>query len=329
MTTRRRIVIAGGSGFIGRAIAARLANRGDEVVILTRSPRESGNAPRIREVEWDGKTAGPWTSEIEGAYGVVNLTGKNVNCRYTRRNLAEIDASREDSVRVMAAAINGCTQRPRVLVQASTTAIYGDAGDRWCDEMAPHGDGIPVQTATKWERAFNTTITPRTRRVMLRMSFVLGREGGVFELLARLSRWYLGGAVGTGRQFISWIHIDDVVRIILRALDDETMAGVYNATGPTPVRNDEFMRQLRRALGRPWSPRVPAWLVHIGCLAVGTEPVLALTGRRVSPRRLVHEGFTFEYCDLPATLRTILADEAVPASGGLAAKSHAAGAPVV
>jgi uncharacterized protein len=181
----------------------------------------------------------------------------------------------------------------------------------------------------KWERAFNTTITPRTRRVVLRMSFVLGREGGVFNLLTRLSRWYLGGAVGTGRQFISWIHIDDLVRIVLRALDDETMAGVYNATGPTPVTNDEFMRELRRALGRPWSPRVPAWLVHVACFAIGTEPVLALTGRRASPTRLVHEGFTLEYADLPAALRALLPDQAATAPRRHVPKSHAAGAPVV
>jgi uncharacterized protein (TIGR01777 family) len=328
MPAPKRIVIAGGSGFVGKAVARRLAERGDEVVILSRSPRRRVRG-LVRDVYWDGKSAGPWTSEIEGAYAVINLTGKNVNCRYTRRNLAEIDASREDSVRAIATAINGCTTRPRVLVQASTTAIYGDAGDSWCDETTPHGEGIPVRTAMKWERAFNTTITPRTRRVVLRMSFVLGREGGVFELLTRISRWYMGGAVGTGRQFISWIHIDDLVRIILRALDDETMAGVYNATGPAPVTNDEFMRELRRALDRPWSPRVPAWLVHVGCCAIGTEPVLALTGRRASPSRLVRGGFTFEYTDLPAALRALLPDQAAAACREPVPKSHAARAPVV
>ena len=306
MAASKRIVIAGGSGFIGRALAARLAQRGDAVVVLTRAPRQSGASSRIREVYWDGRRLGPWTTEVDGADAVINLTGRNVNCRYTRKNLREIDASREDSVRVMAAAIKNSAQPPRVLVQASTTAIYGDAGEHWCDETTPPGDGIPVRTATKWERAFEAAPTPNTRRVVLRISFVLGREGGVFRTLATIARWYAGGPVGSGRQYISWIHIDDLVRIVLRAIDDGTMTGVYNATGHSPVTNEQFMRELRRALHRPWSPRIPGWLVRVGCFVIRTEPVLALTGRRAAPRRLVDEGFTFEHGELRPALQALL-----------------------
>jgi NAD dependent epimerase/dehydratase family enzyme len=146
MAASRRIVIAGGSGFIGRALATRLAQRAEAVVILTRSPRRSSAASPIREVYWDGRTMGPWTSEVDGAHGVINLTGKNVNCRYTPKNLAEIDASREDSVRVMAAAINGCARPPRVLVQASTTAIF----DRRCRRWSPDGPRPDAATACRW-----------------------------------------------------------------------------------------------------------------------------------------------------------------------------------
>jgi uncharacterized protein len=319
MANPRRIVIAGGSGFIGRALAARLTARGDEVVILSRSPQRRSHTG-VREVHWDGQAPGPWTSEIDGAHAVVNLTGKNVNCRYTQRNLAEIDTSRENSVRVIAAAMNGSSERPRVLVQASTTAIYGDAGDRWCDETAPVGDGIPVETATKWERAFDSAITPRTRRVLLRISFVLGREGGVFRTLSAVARCFAGGAAGTGRQYVSWIHIDDLVNVIVRAIDDERMAGVYNVSGPTPVTNDEFMRELRGAVHRPWSPRAPAWLVRLGCFVMRTEPVLALTGRRVVPQRLLDEGVAFEHRDLRATLDALVREDLPRTNQGGTAK---------
>jgi len=301
----RRIIIAGGSGFIGRAIASALSSRGDDVVILTRSPRESrGN---VRYVAWDGQTmTDSWLREIDVAHAVINLAGKNVNCRYTRRALEEIDRSRENAVRAVNDAINRCANPPGVLIQASTTAIYGDRGDEVCDESSRVGEGIPVQTATKWERAFDSVPTPRTRRVLLRMPFVLGRGGGVLKMLATMSRCFLGGTVGDGRQIISWIHIDDLVRIVLRAIDDEQMTGLYIAASPNAVTNAEFMRELRHAVHRPWSPPVPAVMVRLGCFLLRTEPVLALTGRRAIPRRLSEDGIAFEHPRLPAALKSLL-----------------------
>jgi uncharacterized protein (TIGR01777 family) len=294
------VVIAGGSGFIGRALAGELANRGYEVVILTRSPAGDN------EVQWDGRTIDEWVRQLDGTGAIVNLAGKNVNCRYTRKNLAEIDESRENSVRVIGQAISRCSRPPKVWVQASTTAIYGDAGDRWCDECTPPGEGIPVDTATRWERAFDATPSPQTRRVILRMSFVLGRTGGVLKMLAMLTRCFLGGSVGGGRQYISWIHIDDLMRMFVRAIEDESIAGVFVATGPTPVTNAQFMRSLRRALHRPWSPPTPAWAVHVGSFFLRTEPVLALTGRRVMPKRWLDGGFRFRFPKLDVALQDLL-----------------------
>jgi uncharacterized protein (TIGR01777 family) len=137
----------------------------------------------------------------------------------------------------------------------------------------------------------------------LRISFVLGPGGGVLGTLSRLTRCFLGGAVGTGRQYISWIHIRDLNRIVRRAIEDESMRGLYNATGPHPVTNAQFMRALRRALHRPWSPPTPAWAVRLGCFFMRTEPVLALTGRRVKPKRLLEERFSFMYPTLPEALK--------------------------
>ncbi|HEY8669060.1 MAG TPA: TIGR01777 family oxidoreductase [Tepidisphaeraceae bacterium] len=303
----QRIVIAGGSGFIGRSLAGHLLSRGYDVTVLGRSA--STRIDGIRHVRWDGRTLGPWVDEINGAHAVVNLAGKNVNCRYTQRNLREIDQSRVNAVTVMAEAINSVAGRPSVLVQASTTAIYGDAGDRPCDESTPPGSdpqsAIPIATATQWERAFNQHPTPGVRRVLIRISFVLGKGGGALGTLEKLTRWFAGGAVGSGHQIISWIHHEDLDRIITQAIEDPTMEGIYIAAVPAAVTNADFMRELRRALSRPWSPPVPALMVRLGCFVMRTEPVLALTGRRAVPKRLLGHGFLFRHSDLREALEEL------------------------
>ena len=263
------------------------------MVVLSRTPRKGHR--RWREVYWDGRTLGAWANEFEGADAVVNMTGKNVNCRYTPMTLREINASRVDSVTIVGEAIRRCGNPPKAWVQTGSLAIYGDAGDRECDENAAHGEGIPVDTCLRWERSFEDAPTPATRRVWLRISFVLGRSGGALSMLETLTRWFLGGSVGSGKQFISWIHEKDMMRLFQRAIDDSTMVGVYNATGPNSVTNAEFMSEMRRVLRRPWSPPIPAWLVPFGCWLMRTEPVLALTGRRGVPMRLSEQGFTFDY----------------------------------
>lgn len=309
---RPRVVIAGGSGFLGRSLAAVMVGRGYEVVVLSRDA--GAVVPGARVVKWDGRTRGAWVRELEGAEAVVNFAGKNVNCRYTKAALAEIDGSRVWSTRVLGDAMHGCVVPPQTWVQASTLAIHGDAGDRWCDEEAPVGEGIPVRTARRWEQAFAESPTPRTRRVVLRISFVLSREGGALATLARVTRAFLGGAVGSGRQFLSWIHGIDLNRVILRVIEDGTMSGLYVATSPEPVRNEVFMRELRGALGRPWAPRTPAWLVRVGCWLMGTEPVLALTGRRGDPRRLEEAGFTFRFPTLQEALADLYRQSPQPAA---------------
>ncbi len=296
MTEPRRIVIAGGSGFIGRALTRAFADAGREVVVLTRDPSHCAGPARF--VAWDGRTAGDWAKELDGAEAVINLTGKNVDCRYTRRALLEIDRSRVESVHAIAEAIERCECRPKTWVQASTTAIYGDRGEEWCDERSPIGDGVPTNTAAQWETAFHAVPIDGVRRVLLRISFALGRDGGALGKLAKLTRAYLGGTVGNGRQFISWIHIDDLVRLFVRAVDDATMQGQYIAATANPVTNADFMAALRRVLGRPWSPPTPAWAVRIGAFFLRTEPVLALTGRRCVPKRLQEAGFVFEFDEL-------------------------------
>jgi uncharacterized protein (TIGR01777 family) len=158
---------------------------------------------------------------------------------------------------------------PEAFVQAGSLAIYGNAGERWCDEEAPHGTGFPVEVCERWEEAFGQVNAPATRKSVLRIGFALGRGGGVIDFLARLTRWFLGGHVGNGRQFISWIHVADLNRMFMQCIEDAQLSGAYNATSPDPVTNAEFMRELRRVLRRPWSPPVPAPIAHLGAWLMG------------------------------------------------------------
>lgn len=298
--SKGRVVLAGGSGFLGRALASAFARAGYEPVGLTRRVRKRGGG--ARQVEWDGRTVGEWARELEGAAAVINLTGRSVDCRHTPKHKREIVESRLNSVEALGRALAACEEPPAVLVQAASLAVYGDAGRRVCGEDTPAGRGFPVEVCRRWEQVFNSLELPATRKVLLRIGFVLGRDGGAFPKLARLARLYLGGTVGDGHQYISWLHVRDFCRLVLWCVEREEAAGVYNATGPCPVTNAEFMCELRCALQRPWSPRVPAWLVRLGAFLLRTEPALALEGRRCLPERLVEEHFKFLYTNLESAL---------------------------
>lgn len=304
----KRVVIAGGSGYLGRRLARRLAERGDTVCILTRNPLANDNG-LWREVKWDGRTLDEWSVEFDGADVLVNLTGKNVNCRPTRANRDEILASRVDSVRVLGEAVRAVDHPPQVWVQASSLAIYGDAGERVCDEAARVDEAWPANVCTAWEEALGDALLPCMRWVTLRIGFVIGRDGGALPFLARLARWGLGGSISNGRQWISWLHEEDMDRVLLRAIDEKAMRGVFNATAPEAVTNAELMRELRRVLKRPWSPPVPKPAVYLGAWLIGSDPVIGLTGRRCVPAKLSAEGFEFQHQRLEGALRKIYTKE--------------------
>ncbi|HEX7314060.1 MAG TPA: TIGR01777 family oxidoreductase [Pyrinomonadaceae bacterium] len=307
--SKGRVVLAGGSGFLGRALAEAFARAGYEPVVLTRKVKKTRS--RVRQVEWDGRALGAWARELEGAAAVVNLAGRSVDCRHTAEHRREILESRVRSVEVLGRAIAACALPPKVLIQAASLAVYGDAGRRVCCEDAPAGQGFPVEVCLQWERVFNSLELPATRKVLLRIGFVLGRDGGALPTLARLARLYLGGTVGEGHQYISWLHLRDFCRLVLWSVENTNAQGVYNAIGPCPVTNAEFMCELRCALKRPWSPRVPAWLVRLGAFVLRTEPALALEGRRCIPERLVEEHFKFLYTNLESALADLLTQREV------------------
>jgi uncharacterized protein (TIGR01777 family) len=214
--------------------------------------------------------------------------------------------SRVNSVRALGDAISWCNQPPEVFVQASSLAIYGNPGDRWCDEDAPHGEGFSEEVCKRWEGAFDEVRAPGMRKIVLRIGIALAADRGALPVLERLTRWFLGGKVSHGRQYISWIHIADLTRMFFETIERADLVGAFNATGPNPVTNGEFMRELRRALHRPWSPPAPVWATRIGARLMGTEPSLALTGRRCRPKRFLESGFLFEFPELRRALADLL-----------------------
>lgn len=300
MTESRRVVIAGGTGFLGLNLARFLREHGYAVTLLSRHPPEESGWDHAT---WDGHSLGPWADVLDGSIGLVNLAGRSVDCVKTPDNCDAILRSRVESTLVLGQAIRSVDAPPPVWVQMSTAHRYGDPLERICDEDAAFGYGLAPTVGQAWEDAFAEGRPSDMRGVVLRTSFVLGRDGGALPRLAGLAKWGLGGKVGHGRQGISWIHEVDMNRLFLRALEDESMAGAYLATAPEPVANERFMRELRRALGVPIGLPAFGWMVRIGApLILRTDPELALYGRYCISRRLREAGFDFQFSDVTSAL---------------------------
>ena len=300
----KKIILAAGSGFLGQSAAAYFHSLGYDIVILTRGAEKTQNG--IVYLHWDGKTIGAWSREIDDSFAVINFAGRSVNCLYTDTNRKEIINSRVDSVCVLTEAILHSTSPPAVFIQAASLAIYGDT-TALCDESAPLGSGFSSDVCRLWEDEFYKTDLPQTRKILFRIGFALGRGGGAIEPLTKLTKLFLGGTIGSGTQYISWFHIEDLNRMFDFVLNNEKAKGTFNATGIDPVTNATFMRSLRKVLHMPWSPPVPSWLVKIGAyLIMRTDPVLALTGRKCIPKKLQDMGFQIKHTDLIKTLEEVV-----------------------
>jgi hypothetical protein len=299
-----RIVIAGGSGFIGSALAREFSAAGMSVVVLTRAVRRRSDG--VVEAAWDGATAGPWVALLEGAMAVINLAGKSINCPHTPANLREIKASRVNSVNALADAMGRVRTPPQVWVQAAAVGIYGDTGTVAIDESAPPGSDVLAGICREWEAAMAAAAVGATRKVRLRIGVVLGKGGGALPVLERMTRCFLGGPAGSGRQYVSWIHLNDLVAMFRAVVRDERLAGVFNAVAPQPVTNAQLMRELRQVLHRPWSPPAPAWVVRLGARLMGTEGSLALVSQRCLPVRFQTAGFPFRFAELAPALEDLL-----------------------
>ncbi len=286
-----KVVLAGGSGSLGRRVADDVERQGHEVVILTRSHKRG---IQHRQVVWDGCHVGRWADELEGAV-LLNLAGELVDRRPTTANIRSLRRSRVEPTRALVEAAGGLATPLALWLQMSTLAIYGDAGQQVIDEHHPPADGPPQMAgvARPWEDAAQGASTERL--VVLRTGIVLDRGSPAFERLTHLARLGLGGRIGGGDQWISWIHVDDFLRTLGFVCTHPELDGILHVTAPEPVQNRDMMRSLRAAVHRPWSPPTPVPLVHLGAALMRTDPALALTGRRCVPRRLLDSGFTFEF----------------------------------
>jgi uncharacterized protein (TIGR01777 family) len=251
-------------------------------------------------VAWDGSSVGNWAGELDGAV-LVNLAGELVDRRPTEANIEVLKRSRVEPTRALVEASRGCRQPPLLWLQGSTTAIYGDAGEALVTEDAPIPPGPPQMPGIvlPWEAAAKDG--EAQRQIFFRMSLVLDTDTPVLDRLTRIVKLGLGGRISTGRQWVSWIHVRDMLNAVRFVLDNE-VEGVLNVTSPEPVRNETLMAELRSHLNRPWSPPAPGPLVRVGAWLMGSDPALALTGRRCVPARLLEAGFGFEFADLRSAL---------------------------
>ena len=307
---KRRIILAGGSGFLGQVLAKHFLASGHDVVILTRTPKP--RADGVGEIVWDGQTSGPWVGELEGAEAVINLAGRSVNCRYHERNRKIILDSRISPTRVLGEAVSRCATPPRVWLNSSTATIYKHAyGPAW-DESGEIGhapeakDEFSVYVATTWERAFDQARTPNTRKIAMRSAMVLGHgPNSVFPMLQRLVRLGLGGRMASGKQFVSWIHEEDFCRAIDWLLQNEKFNGVVNLAAPNPVTNAEMMRTLREICVVPFGLPAGLWMLEAGAFFLRTETELIIKSRRVIPGRLTTAGFEFRFPNLRSAFENL------------------------
>jgi uncharacterized protein (TIGR01777 family) len=310
-----KIIVAGGSGHVGTLLARAFHDEGHHVVVLSRKAL----AAEWNLVAWDGRTLGEWKDELERADAVINLAGRSVNCRYGPKNRGEIRNSRVDSTRVIGQAILQARRPPPVWLQASTATIYeqrfGTANDEstgilgGTESNAPDTWRFSIDVATAWEAAAREEAALNgSRLVLLRSAITMSPgRGGPFDMLLKLVRFGLGGANGSGRQFVSWIHGVDFVRAVRCLIESPSISGPVNLAAPHPLPNAEFMRELRRAWGVSVGLPSTKWMLEVGAFFLRTETELILKSRCVVPGRVLKEGFAFEFPHWPEAARDLCA----------------------
>jgi uncharacterized protein (TIGR01777 family) len=307
--TMKRVLITGGSGFVGRKLAQELLARGDQVTVLTRdAKRATSELPRaVRCAAWNPEKPGAWYEELAIVDAVVHLAGENVAKRWTDAVKKRIEASRIDSTRLLVEAIGKAKHKPEVFVSASATGYYGpEAPEKALDESAPPGNDYLASVCKRWEEAAHEVEKFGVRAVQLRIGVVLGEGGGALEKMLLPFKLFAGGPVGDGKQIISWVHRDDVVGMLLMAIDNPEIKGPINAVSPNPVTSKELATAIGNVINRPsWIP-APAFALQ---LAMGEAATILLTGQRVVPQRAIELGYEFRRARLVPALESILAPE--------------------
>lgn len=291
---RNKLILAGGTGFLGQVLLQRIAPFFDEVVVLCRQPRQAFQ--NIRFVMWDGKQPGAWADEVDGAQVLINLTGKSVNCRYNPENKKQILESRLASTLALGAAVIMASRPPKLWINSSSATIYRHAEDRPQDEYTGEtGKDFSMGVCQQWEETFFDIPTPSTRKVAIRTALVLGQQGGVYPVFRKLANMGLAGRQGSGRQMTSWIHEKDFADAIRFIIDSPELDGVINLSSPHPVSNEEFIKTMRHSVGHSCGLPQTKWMLEIGAWLMGTETELVTKSRWVVPTRLLSCGFEFQY----------------------------------
>ncbi|WP_245221970.1 TIGR01777 family oxidoreductase [Pedobacter kyungheensis] len=300
-----KIVLAGGNGYLGQVLAKHFAPITNEIVILSRKAQPAkGN---IKTIVWDGRTAGEWASALQNADLLVNLCGKNVNCRYTPKNKEEIIQSRLQPTALLGEVIHQMENPPKLWINITSATIYRHAEDRYQDEIhGEMGTGFSVEVCKAWENYFFESNTPKTRKIALRMGIVLGKTDSAFPRLLNLVKAGMGGKQGSGEQYVSWVHEQDAALSIAWLLQHEEINGIINCTAPNPVKNHVLMHQIRKTFGISFGLPAPAWLLAIGAKIIGTETELILKSRWVKPTVLLNGGFEFKYPTIECAVEDIL-----------------------
>jgi uncharacterized protein (TIGR01777 family) len=314
---QKKIVIAGGSGFIGQALCNYFGKEYTLVILSRQIPNQQTNAYGKRQIEqqilgnihfvtWDGATIGPWAQELDGADMLINLTGKTVNCRYTRKNKQEIIDSRVHATKILGQAIQASAHPPLLWINAASATIYPHATDESRDEsFRDFSDDFSVKVCQLWEKAFFDRHTPSTRKIALRMAITLG-AGCVMMPYFNLLKFGLGGRQGNGKQMYTWIHILDTCRMIEWINNHPEIEGIYNCCSPNAVTNSNFMEILRKATGKKIGLPAYTWILKLGAFIIGTEPELVLKSRWVLPTKIMATGFKFSLGCLPQAMDDIV-----------------------
>ncbi len=300
-----KVLVTGASGFIGSALCDALLARGDSVVGLSRDRQRARHTnPSVVWHSWEPTLERPPTEAFEGVDAVVNLQGEKINQRWTDEAKRRIMESRRKGTHNLIGAIAGLERKPKVLVSQSAIGFYGDRGEAMVDESAEPGEGYDAEVVREWEATARQAEGTGVRLVIVRTGHVLDPRGGLLAELLTPFKLGVGGPLAGGRQYMSWIHIDDEVGILLWALDNERTSGTINATAPNPVTNRELSQALGRALHRPASMPVPGLVLD---LKFGSEFGAVLRGgQRVMPRRALDLGYKFRYTDIDAALKSLL-----------------------
>jgi uncharacterized protein (TIGR01777 family) len=302
-----RIIVTGGTGFIGKALCFRLLEENYEVVALSRSKAKGEKifGAEVKVVEWDGRSSEGWLDYARGAYAVVNLAGENIGSgRWTQKRKHSILQSRLDAGQAVVEAVKSVDRKPEVIIQASAVGYYGLHEDEIIDESFSAGEGFLADVAKKWEHSTQEIETQDVRRVIIRSGVVLGREGGAFLRLVKPFRLFVGGRLGSGKQWFSWIHLEDEIKAILFLLERNDLQGAFNLTTPDQMKQKDFARLLGRTMKRPsWLP-VPGFMLRLYLGKMAEETILS--GQRVKPGRLLEAGYRFTYPRADLAIKEIL-----------------------